>query len=276
MAIRRPSVEGPEFAKRIKEVSEKVRLLESRAWDFAALPEVFAKDNQADVLAKDLVHIFDGTRMTRVGRLVMGGVGTHFNLMGPIPSDSRIQVTDSSVLDAVHAVLGSKGLEYMEEFRKLGPAQAVSFFNYGMFYTLRQMVEWLLVHEAGCFPSTLENIVRHFARGDVVQNYMYAPVKPSKVPDRPVVMAAACMSLSFPSTTIEWMDKPLFGGLRKDTLHVETLLTIKRTDVSHPYLDLTEEGEFFIGGQHYFFRRFVGVAQKDGVRGEGVPEEAAY
>jgi hypothetical protein len=90
------------------------------------------------------------------------------------------------------------------------------------------------------------------------------------------VMAAACMSLSFPSTTIEWMDKPLFGGLRKDTLHMETLLTIKRTDVSHPYLDLADEGEFFIGGQHYFFRRFVGVAQKDGVRGEGVPEEAAY
>jgi hypothetical protein len=273
MAVRRPSVEGPTFARRIKEVSEKVRFLEGKAWDFAHLPEVFAKDNQADVLAKDLVHIFDGRRMTRLGRLVMGGVGTHFNLMGPIPSDSRIQITDGKVIDRVHHQLGSKGLDDLPEYRKLGPAQHVAFFNYGMFYTLGQMVTWLLVHEAGCFPSTLENIVRHFARGDVVQNYMYAPPMPSL--KEPVVMQAACMSLSFPATAVEWMDRPLFGGLSRETIHTETLLTLQKIEVSHPYLELKAEGEIFVGGQQYHFRRFAGTSQKEGVRGAGVPEEAA-
>jgi hypothetical protein len=275
MAIRRPSVEGPEFARRIREVSEKVRTLEVNNWDFAHLPEVFAKDNRADVIAKELVHIFDGKRMTRVGRLVMGGVGTHFNLMGPIPSDARIQMTSSAVLDTVNRQLGSAGLNDLKEFRSLGRPQFVEFFNYSMFYTLRHMVEWLLVHEAGCFPSTLENIVRHFARGDVVQNYMYAPVRPSRDMRQPAIMQAACMSLSFPARAIEWMDKPLFGGLREDTLHVETLLTTGATDVSHPYLPLEQEGEIVVGGQHYFMRRFVGSAQKDAVRGRSVPEEKA-
>jgi hypothetical protein len=275
MAIRRPSVEGPQFARLIRQVSEKVRVLEGRNWDFAHLPEVFAKDNRADVLAKELVHVFDGKRMTRVGRLVMGGVGTHFNLMGPIPSDARIQITDSSLLQSVNRQLGSNGLYDLKEFRLLGKPQQVEFFNYTMFYSLRHMVEWLLLHKAGCFPSTLENIVRHFARGDVVQNYVYAPVRPSLDPKRPAVMQAACMSLSFPATEIEWMDKPLFGGLREDTLHVETLLTTKQTKVSHPYLPLEQEGEVFFGGQQYFLRRFVGSAQKDAVRGRSVPEEKA-
>lgn len=249
-------------------------MLEGKAWDFAHLPEVFAKDNQADVIAKELVHVFDGKRMTRLGRLVMGGVGAHFNLMGPIPSDSRIQITDDSVIHALNAKLGSQGLSDLETYRSLGSPQQVDFYNYGMFYTLHQMVVWLLMHEAGCFPSTLENIVRHFARGDVVQNYMYAPVSPA-VGRKPVIMQAACMSLSFPASQVEWMDRPLFGGFRKDTIHVETLLTVLPSKVSHPYLDLAGEGEVFLGGQHYYFRRFKGVAQKDGVRGEGVPEEAA-
>lgn len=273
MAVRRPSVEGPAFAKRLRDISEKVRFLEGKSWDFAHLPEVFAKDNVADVLAKDLVHIFDGKRMTRLGRLVMGGVGSHFNLMGPIPSDSRIQITDDTVIDGVHRQLGSNGLEDLAEYRKLGKPQNVEFFNYGMFYSLGQMVTWLLVHEAGCFPSTMENIVRHFARGDVVQNYMYAPPMPSL--KKPVVMQARCMSLSFPTTAVEWMDRPLFGGLSRETIHVETLLTIDKTDVSHPYLELESEGQLFLGGQQYHFRRFAGTSQKEGVRGAGVPEEAA-
>jgi hypothetical protein len=273
MALRRPSVEGPAFVKRMREVSEKVRLLESRAWDFGHLPEVFAKDNQADVVAKELLHIFDGKRMTRIGRLVMGGVGTHFNLMGPIPSDSRIQMTDSSMLDAFNAQTGSRGLDDMAEYRKLGPAQTVDFYNYGMFYGLRHMVEWLLVHEAGCFPSTLENIVRHFAKGDVVQNYNYAPVRSPKLAAQPALMQAKCMSLSFPARAVEWMDKPLFGGFARDTIHVETLLTVVPSKVTHPYLELESEGEIFLGAQHYHFKRFTGVAQKDGVRGKGVPEE---
>lgn len=259
----------------MKEVAEKVRVLESRNWDFAHLPEIFAKDNRADVLAKELLHIFDGKRMTRLGRLVMGGVGTHFNLMGPIPSDARIQITDSAGLDSVNQQLGSNGLRDLKEFRLLGAPQSVEFFNYTMFYSLRHMVEWLLVHEAGCFPTTLENIVRHFARGDVVQNYVYAPPRPSTDAKAPAIMQARCMSLSFPATAIEWMDKPLFGGLREDTLHVETLLTTRPTEVSHPYLEKEQEGEIFLGGQHYFFRRFIGTAQKDAVRGRGVPEERA-
>ncbi|NKB88777.1 MAG: hypothetical protein GKS06_11205 [Acidobacteria bacterium] len=275
MAIRRASVGGPEFASILKDVTEKVEHLESKSWDFSALPEVFAKDNAADVVAKDLVHIFDGKRMTRLGRLVMAGVGNQFNLMGPIPSDSRIQITDSTVIDEVHNQLGSKGLYDLVEFEKLDPIQRVEFFNYGVFYTLRQMVEWLLVHDAGCFPTTLEHMVRNFAAGNIVQNYSYAPTFPSKDLARPAVMQARCMSLSFPTTAIEWMDKPLYGGLRKDTIHVETLLTTTPTTVSHPYLDLQAEGELFLFGQHYYMRRFAGVAQKQAVRGPGVDEEKA-
>ena len=41
------------------------------------------------------------------------------------------------------------------------------------------MVFWLLLHDAGCFPSTLETMVRRFAEGKVVQNNMYGPARPS-------------------------------------------------------------------------------------------------
>jgi hypothetical protein len=39
-------------------------------------------------MGKEAVHMFDGRTMTRVGRLVLGGVGEHFNLMGTFASDS--------------------------------------------------------------------------------------------------------------------------------------------------------------------------------------------
>lgn len=88
MALRRPSVEGPEFAKLVKEAETTVQRLQANNFDFGKVPEIFSKDSAADVVAKEIVHIHDGNVMTRVGRLVMAGVGTHFNLMGPIPPNS--------------------------------------------------------------------------------------------------------------------------------------------------------------------------------------------
>jgi hypothetical protein len=273
MKVNRPSVEGPQFARLVREVDAKVKKLEANDWNFKSVPETFARDASADVVAKELVHIFDGHSMTRVGQLVMGGVGTHFNLMGPIPSDSKIQVTDAHILDEVNRQLGSEGLVEIPQFRKFGRPQKVDFYNYGMFYTLRDMVFWLLLHDAGCFPSTLEHMVRNFAAGHVVQNYNYAPARPSRDLKTPSFMAAACLMVSFPSTAIEWMDKPLFGGLAKDTVHIETLLTLTPSKVSHPHLPLTHEGKVRFGHQTYYARRFSGVSQKDGVRGPKVPPE---
>jgi hypothetical protein len=261
----------------VREVEATIARLEKGNWNFKAAPQVFAKRAAADVVAKELVHIFDGRTVTRVGRLVMGGVGTHFNLMGPMHSDAKLMVTNSDLIDSVNRQLGSKGLEdlpaYVKLINKFGPPQAVDFYNYGIFHTLKDLVFWLLLHRAGCFPSTLEHMVREFAAGKVVQNDMYAPTRPSFDVRRPVLMAGACLMVSFPSTVMEWMDKPLFGGVAKETVHVETLLTLDKSDLSHPYLPLVGESRIRQGHQTYHLRRFAGVTPKDGLRGPGVPQE---
>jgi hypothetical protein len=273
MAVRLPSVEGPEFAARVRETEAKVRKLEENRWDFRAVPEAFAKDSAADVVAKEIVHIFDGKKMTRFGRLIMGGVGSHFNLMGPIPSDSELKVTNSDVLVSVNRQLGSGGLDDLEEYRRLGPVQEVEFYNYTMFYTVRQLLFWMLIHEAGSFPSSLEIVVRHMAAGSIVQNYMYRPARGSVTRGVPALMAAGCLSVSFPSTVVEWMDKPIYGGFANETIHVESLLTREPSDVSHPYLPLTGEGKVRLGPEMYYVRRFAGVTPKDGLRGPGIAAE---
>jgi hypothetical protein len=278
MRVNRPFVEGPDFAATVREATERVARLEANSWDFDAVPEVFARDTAADVVAKEILHIHDGSMMTRFGHLIMGGVGETFNLMGPIPSDSRFMVTDSSALDEVRKQTGSSGVEGLEEFQKLkdryGEIQRVKFFNYGAFYTLRDLVLWLLVHDAGCFPSTLETMVRHFAAGNIVQNQMYTPSQPAKNGDKPALMTpGACLMVQFPTPVVEWMDKPMFGGLAEDTVHIEYLLTPRPTDVSHPYLRLVAESKARLGHQDYYLRKFAGVTPKDALRGPGVPPE---
>lgn len=278
MAVNRPFVEGPDWVMVVREAEELVRKLEANNWDFDAVPQAFARNAAADVVAKEVLHIHDGRTMTRFGHLMMGGVGEAFNLMGPIPSDSRFMVADSSALDELRRQTGMKILEDLDEFREIqrryGEIQRVKFFNYGAFYTLRDLVFWLLVHDAGCFPSTLETMVRHFASGHIVQNTMYAPARPSKNGDKPVLMTpGACLMVQFPSTVVEWMDRPMFGGLAEDTLHIEYLLTPEPSDVSHPYLPLVGESKARLGYQEYYLRTFAGVTPKDALRGPGVPPE---
>ena len=273
MAVTRPFVQGPEYVARTRHATEVVGKLSKNDWNFDAAPEVYARNSKADVLSKELVHIFDGKHVTRVGRLVIGGVGEYFNLMGPIPSDSAIKITDARLLDAVNSQLGCAGIQDHPNYKNLKCVQEVEFFNYGMFHTLEELIHWLLVHETGCYPSTLQHVVREFARGRIVQNYMYRANLKSKIPKEPVIMQARCMSYSFPSSVMEWMDRPLFGGLAKETMHVETLLTLSPTDMSHPHLELIGEGKVEFGHQLFYARQFMGTTGKDGTRGPGVSEE---
>ena len=109
---------------------------------------------------------------------------------------------------------------------------------------------WALVHDAGVNPSGLEHMAKHFAAGNLVQNSLYEPARPSSSKRAPAVMVSACLSLQFPSTVVEWMDKPLYGGLATNTLHLETLLTVKPTKVSHPYLPLVDVFELAASASH--------------------------
>src|SRR5947208_1042054 len=140
MALQGPSVEGPEFRIRLNEAEATVLKLEADKWDFHSVPQVFAPKAAADVLAKQMVHIFDGRTVTRFGRLVMGGVGPRFNLMGPLLSHSKFRVTRSTVLDQVEDQLGRNGLADFEEFRALGKPQKVEFYNYTILYNQREFV----------------------------------------------------------------------------------------------------------------------------------------
>lgn len=274
MALNRPSVEGPAFAQLVAKADAVVDRLQKNRWDFSAAPEVFAKAAPADVLAKEVAHIFDGERVTtRIGRLVMGGVGSHFNLMGPIPSHSEFRAVDSSVLDEINRQLGTKGLDDIPDYRKLGTPQQVEFYNYGLFYELRDLVRWFVIHDSGCFPSTLEFMARHFASGNVIQNNMYRPARPSSDPANPAIMMARCISVSFSTRVMEWMDKPLFGGLSPDTIHIEYLLTPKPTDISHPFLKPDLETAVTLSGLRYHLRRFTGITPKEAARGPGVTAE---
>jgi hypothetical protein len=219
--------------------------------------------------------------MTRLGKLTLGGVGANFNLMGTMHSDTRFQVVGTGMLEEMKRQLGgdTPRIEDMPEYRKLeesyGKPQDVEYHNYGVFYTLKDLVFWLLMHDAGCFPSTLETMVRRFAEGKVVQNQMYGPAQPSFDKERPAVMAGACMMLQFPSKVVEWMEQPMFGGLQEDTVVVEHLLTVEETDVSHPLLPLVVESKVRLRHQDYYVKSFAGVTPKDALRGPGVPEERA-
>lgn len=275
MALRRPSVEGPDFVRLVRQTDEIIQKLEANRFDFATVPEVFAKDAAADVFAKEIVHIHDGKFMSRYGRLIMGGVGSRFNLMGPIPPNATLKISPNTVLEDVNRQLKSKGLRDLPEYRKLGRVEEIEFFNYEIFYTLRDLAFWLVLHDAGSFPSSLEVMVRHIAAGNIVQSNQYSPAKPATNPKKPAMMAANGLTVRFRTDVIEWMDKPIYGGLAKDTIHVETLVTLKKTDVSHPYLPLKGEGKLKLDGRSYFYRRFAGITPKDGLRGPNVRAENA-
>src|SRR5436190_22178883 len=75
------SVEGPEFAERVRVAEELTQRLERANWDFAAAEEFFVgRYADCDVAAKEIVNVFDGRMQTRYGRLVMKGTGARFNL----------------------------------------------------------------------------------------------------------------------------------------------------------------------------------------------------
>lgn len=273
MRVNRPSVEGVESVRVIREARDKVAFLQKNRWNFNKLPEVFAKNPAADVLGKEIVHIHDGRTMIRTGILYMGGVGASFNLMGPVHSDSIFKVGPTNILGEVNRQIKSQGLRDLKEFTALGEAQPVDFYNYNLFYNMEDLVFWALVHDAGVFPSGLETMARHFAAGNLIQNSLYSPAKPSRSMRNPTVMVSSGLNLQFPSRVIEWMDKPLYGGLAKETMHVETLLTLKPSKVSHPYLPLILEDKIKINDTAYYLKRFVGITPKEGLRGPGVPEE---
>jgi hypothetical protein len=281
MALNRPAVSGPEFARIVANASEKVdRLVESN-WDFDSVPEIFARQQHADVLAKEAIHLHDGRTMTRIGRLALGGVGKHFNLMGSIPADATFKVATeytSFALDAINQQVGYKGLYDVPEYRQieamLSNAEQVEFNNYGMFARPQDLVLWLLVHDAGCFPSTLETIIRRFAMGNVVQNNMYSTKRPSKDPKRPAVMKSPGLLVQFPSKVVEWMEMPIYGGLTDTTVKVEHLLTLTPTKVSHPYLPLVLESKVRLVDHDYYLRTYSGQTPKEAPRGPGVPQEA--
>lgn len=280
MVLNRPAVDGPDFARIVADAAEKVQRLEANDWDFDSVPEVFARPQRADVIGKEAVHMFDGRTMTRVGRLVLGGVGEHFNLLGTFPANSTFRVATeytSHVLHEVHRQAGSRGLHELDEFSQIeeryGQAEQIEFSNYGMFYRLQDLVQWLLVHDAGCFPSTLESIIRRFAQGNVVQNNMYSTKQPSHDPEHPSIMRSPGLLVQFPSKTIEWMEQPIFGGLVDKTIKVEHLLTVTPTEVSHPFLPLVLESKVRLVDQDYYLRTYSGSAPKEALRGPGVAEE---
>ena len=281
MVLNRPAVSGPEFAKIVASASAKVEKLEASNWDFDSVPEIFARRQQADVIGKEAIHLHDGRTMTRLGRLVLGGVGTHFNLMGSIPSDATFKVatefTDHA-LKEINQQVGHEGLydvpEYRQIEKKFGQAEQVEFNNYGLFYRAKDLVQWLLIHDAGCFPSTLETIVRRFAMGNVVQNNMYSTKRPSKDPKKPSLMRSPGLLVQFPSKVVEWMEQPIYGGLVDATIKVEHLLTIKPTNISHPYLPLVLESKVRLVGDDYYLRTYSGLSPKEALRGPGVSQEA--
>ncbi len=269
------SVEGPEFVELVARTREIVDRLEQSKWDFEAAKEVFAPKAAADVVGKEIVTIHDGRRITRIGRLTMIGSGPSFNLMGPIPAMSEIRVSDSVMLDEIADQLGSRGVHELDGAERLRGAQRVDFFNHTMFFELRDLVFWNVLHGTGCFPSTLEHMAKAFQEGKVVQNVRYRPAVASGLDEPPVLMQAACMMYSFPSPVVEWMDRPLFGGSAKETLHTEYLVTPDRSDMSHPYLELQRDGVVEFCGQRMHVREFAGVAPKDGMRDDSVPAERA-
>ena len=270
-----PSVEGPVFAQRIKEANQVIDRLEAANWDFDLVPEVYARKSRADVLAKELVFLHDGKTQTIFGRLVTGGVGARFNLMGPIQANAMFRIAPTDIFDVLHKQTKTRGVADLKEFRALPKAEPVELFNYTNFYSLRDLVFWHVLYRAGSYPSTLAHMARNFPLGKVIQNSMYRPEKPSRSAKKPSVMTFGGLTVTFATPRVEWMEQPLYGGLVQYTMQAEYLLTPRKSDVSHPYLPLASEGQVSWAGRKWYVRYFLGTTPKDALNGPGMGPEGA-
>jgi hypothetical protein len=268
-----PSVEGPEFVEKVARADEIIARLQSGGWDFEKAREVFARDARADVLGKEIVNIYDGRHITRYGTLILGGVGEGFNLVGHFPSTATFRVNDLGVVGEVKAALGSDGLTEVPRYKELGKPQKIEFYNYNIFYTLEELIRFFLLNNSGASPSSLEHLKRLFAAGNIVQGSQYVPAIPSFDAKRPAIMKVDGLVMSFPSRTMEWMERPLYGGLDPVTVHKEYLLTPERTELAHPFLELERAGRITLNGRTWYVREFGGVVHKEGIRDASVPEE---
>jgi hypothetical protein len=277
MAVNRPQFgDLVSLRERIRLAENAISKLEANNWDFDAAPEVYARNAQADVLAKEVAIFFDGHRETMIGKLVMAGVGTHFNLMGGNHIDAEFMSRSNTVLEDINKQLGTSSLREIPAFAKLPTPQQIYFYNRSKFFQLRDMVFWLVAHDTGCFPSSLEIMKRHFAAGKAIHNNMYRPPRPSLDPKKPAIMTSegSDLFLSFPTDVVQFMEPSIHGGLVNETMHIEYLLTLEPTKLSHPHLPLEGEATIHIGGQRWHIRRFMGISPKIGVRGAEVPPEA--
>lgn len=266
------SVEGPEFADRVRRADEVTRKLERSRWDFDSAPEVFSRDAACDVAAKEIVSIFDGRVQTRYGRLVMKGVGTRFNLMSHESPRTVYLGARPDVFAEINKQVGSEGLRDFEEFRRIDSLQRIELYNPNVFYQLRDVVFWSVLNQCGLFPTGFEDISKQLTSGNVIRNLLFAPGRPTEDRAKPIFMEGFA-AVQFPTEVVEWMPKPLFGGMTTESFHVDTLLTVEPTDLSHPYLDLVAEGTVVFGDRKYHMRRFAGISPKDATRGPGVPAE---
>ena len=267
------SVEGPAFARKVVEARALTEKLEQANWDFDLVPQVYATNSRADVLAKALVFVHDGAQQTIFGHLVTGGVGTRFNLMGPVQANAVFRIAPTDVFDVLRKQTKTHGLRDIPEFNKLPEAQTVELYNYTNFYSLRDLVFWHILYGAGSYPSTLVHMARNFPLGKIVQNSMYMPAKPSRNVRKPAVMTFDRLRVSFPTKQVEWMEQPLYGGLVKETMQAEYLLTTRESKVSHPYLQPVREGKIRWQGRSWYYRYFLGTTPKDGLTGPGMGPE---
>jgi hypothetical protein len=266
------SVEGPDFASRVREADGLVRKLEEHRWDFQAAPEIFARTAACDVAAKEIIHLHDGRTQLRLGRLVMRGIGSTFNLMSPESALSVWTGSRAREFASLNEQVGSRGLEDVPAFGQLGSAQRVKLYNPTLLYQRRDLVFWSALYDCGLFPSGFENLSTHIDSGKVVRNLLFDAGLRKAKDDGPIIVETYA-GVAFPTPVVEWMDKPLYGGLSPETIHVESLLTPEPTDESHPYLPLVGEGQVHFRGRAYHVRRFEGVSPKDAVRGPEVAPE---
>ena len=268
-----PSVEGPVFTRKVEEARALTDKLEKSNWDFDLVPKVYAKNSRADVMAKELVFVHDGGKQSIYGRLVTGGFGTRFNLMGPVQANSIFRIAPTDVFDVLQKQTKTRGLRDIKEFRKLPKAEPVELHNYTNFFSLRDLIFWHVLYGVGTYPSTLAIMARNFPLGKIIQNSVYMPSKPSPDPSMPAIMSFDRLVVSFPTKQVEWMEQPLYGGLVKETMQAEYLLTPTESKVSHPYLEPAKEGKVRWQGRSWYYRYFVGTTPKDGLTGPGMGSE---
>jgi hypothetical protein len=268
-----PSFEGPGFANRVAESKALTDKLEKDNWDFDRVPQLYAKNSRADVLGKELVFVHDGAQQTIYGHLVTGGFGTRFNLMGPVQSNAVFRIAPTDVFQVLKKQTKTNGLRDLKEFRKLPKAQPVELYNYTNFYSLRDLVFWHILYGVGSYPSTLAHMARNFPLGKIVQNSMYMPPKRSRTRGKPVIMTFDRLVVTFPTRHVEWMEQPLYGGLVKETMQAEYLLTSTKSNVSHPYLQPVQDGKVRWQGKSWYYRYFLGITPKDALTGPGMGPE---